>query len=134
MRDNGAMLALLALACSTGPVNEWLPPAAASHEVNITPKLDGNPGAPAILLYADRGDDPAAEVCLRVWGDGRWTIAEDTRPGSYDQVTASGEMAADGRLKGTLDPFFQGARAIWKHGADVWIDGIPVPESAGIAN
>jgi hypothetical protein len=122
------MLVLLALACGAEPAHGWLPPSSATHDVTITPTLHGNPEAPAVMMYADRDDDLAADVCLRVWGDGRWTVAEDERPGMYDRETASGRVSAEGHLEGLLDPFFRGARSIWRtEEANVWIDGVLVP-------
>jgi hypothetical protein len=122
------MLAFVLLACSRPPVHDWLPPEAPTHRVTIDPKLSGNANAPDVFLYADVEGDPAADVCLRVWGDGRWTIAEDERAGLYDRETASGRVDADGRLEGSLDSFFRGARAIWRTETEVWIDGILVPD------
>ncbi len=127
------LLSVLALGCSGVPANRWLPPDAATHRVTVDPALSGKPDAPAVILYADVDGDPAADVCLRVWGDARWTIAEGrARPGLFDAEIASGRVDAGGVLDGSLDGFFHGARAIWRSGlerTEVWIDGIPVPET-----
>ena len=121
------MLACL-LACIEAPAPPgWLPPAAETHEVRVDPTLSGTHDKPEAFLYADVDGDWAADVCLRVWGDGRWTVAEDERPGAYDRETASGRVNAEGHLEGSLDPFIQGARSIWRTDANVWIDGVLVP-------
>ena len=122
------MLAWL-LACIEPPGHGWLPPAAETHDVKVDPTLSGTPDKPEAFLYADVEGDPAADVCLRVWGDGRWTVAEDERPGMYDRETASGRVNTEGHLEGSLDPFFRGARSIWRTDGNVWIDGVLVPAS-----
>lgn len=115
------------LACIEPPGHGWLPPAAETHEVKVDPTLSGTPDKPEAFLYADMDGDWAADVCLRVWGDGRWTVAEDDQPGNYDRETASGRVNAEGRLEGSLEPFFRGALSIWRTDRDVWIDGVLVP-------